>query len=302
MEHDTQRKKAIVFILIAAVLWSLGGLLIKMIDWNPMAIAGMRSGIAGFMALCTLFILGRRPQFTFSIYQIGGAISYAATVILFVTANKLTTAANTIILQYTAPIYIAMFGMWFLGERTTRFDWMIIAVVFGGMVMFFFDTLTPGGFLGNILAIISGFAFGWFVLFMRRQKKESTFESIILGNFLTLIICFPFMFKSMPDTRSWVGLILLGVFQLGLAYIFYVVAIKHVTAIDSILIPTIEPLLNPLWVFLMLGEKPGHWALIGGAVVLVSITLRGLIVAKRTPTILRPSPEMPVVRRETGES
>lgn len=301
MEPDTQRKRAVILIIITAVLWSLGGLLIKIIDWNPLAIAGMRSGIAGLMALGALFVLGRRPNFTLSFSQIGGALAYCVTVILFVTANKMTTAANAILLQYTAPIYIAMFGKWFLGERTTRFDWLIIALVLGGMALFFLDSLTPGGFWGNILAIISGVAFGWFVLFMRKQKKESTFESIILGNGLTLLICLPFMFKSMPDSKSWAGLIMLGVFQLGLSYILYSAAIKHVTAIDSILIPTIEPLLNPLWVFLMLGERPGPWALIGGGVVLVSITLRGVIMAKSRPTVLRPPPEMPVITREAGE-
>ncbi|MBN1572123.1 MAG: DMT family transporter [Deltaproteobacteria bacterium] len=301
MEQDKKRKRAIVFILIAAVLWSLGGLLIKIIDWNPMAIAGMRSGIAGLMALGALFVLGRRPSFTLSFSQVGGALVYCATVILFVTSNKLTTAANAILLQYTAPIYVAMFGRWFLGERTTRFDWLIIAVVLGGMALFFLDSLTPGSFWGNVLAIISGVAFGWFVLFMRKQKKESTFESIILGNGLTLLICLPFMFKSMPDSKSWVGLILLGVFQLGLSYILYAAAIKHMTAIDSILIPTIEPLLNPLWVFLMLKERPGPWALVGGAVILVSITARGLMVARRRPTVHRPPPEMPVINGEGGE-
>lgn len=268
-----KRTRSLIFLALTALLWSVGGLLIKSVDWNPIAIAGTRSAIASVLIAAVL----RRPKVTWSFAQIGGALSYAATVILFVTANKLTTAANAILLQYTAPIYVALFGAWFLKERTGWLDWAVIAAVFGGMSLFFLDELSSGHFWGNIIAILSGLSFAGMVLFMRRQKHESPLESVLLGNLLTAFIGLPFMFQGpLPQVSGWVALSLLGLFQLGISYILYASAIKHVTALEAILIPVIEPLLNPVWVFLLLGERPGPWALLGGVVVIVAVTFRSL--------------------------
>jgi len=198
-------------------------------------------------------------------------------VILFVLANKLTTAANAILLQYTSPIYVALFGAWFLGERATRLDWITIFVVIGGMVLFFLDDLTTGGLWGNVCAISSGVTFACVVLCMRKQKNDSPLESIFLGNILTALVGLPFMFEAMPNASSWVGLLLSGVFQLGLSHVLYAAAIKHIAALESILIAVIEPILNPLWVLLIMGETPGPWALLGGFIVLVSVTIRCVI-------------------------
>lgn len=272
-----KRPKAILFLLLSAILWSSGGLFIKTVSWNPLAIAGLRSLIA--MMVIVAYV--RHPRFTWSVPQIGGAIAYAVTVTLFVIATKLTTAANAILLQYTAPLYVAFLGAWFLGERTRWFDWVSIMVVIGGMALFFLDRLAPGGLLGNLLAIVSGISFAFLVLFMRKQRNESPFETIILGNLFTGLFGLPFMFGSMLDVLSWVGLFFLGVIQLGLSYVLYSEAIRHVTALEAILIPGIEPILNPIWVFLILGERPGNWALIGGLIVLVSVTLRSLIAIRR---------------------
>ncbi len=272
-----KRSKAILFLLLSAILWSLGGLFIKMISWNPVAIAGLRSLIA--MVIIVAYV--RHPHFTWSFPQIGGAIAYAVTVTLFVIATKLTTAANAILLQYTAPLYVAFLGAWFLGERTRWFDWVIILIVLSGMALFFFDHLTPGNQLGNGCAIVSGISFAFFVLFMRKQRNESPFETVILGNLFTGLIGLPFMFESMPDARSWMGLVFLGVIQLGLSYVLYSEAIRHVTALEATLIPGLEPILNPIWVFLVLAERPGKWALIGGFIVLISVTLRSLIAIRR---------------------
>lgn len=268
--NDSERKRAVLFLVLCAAMWSLGGLLIKMVTWNPVAIAGSRSAIA---ALAMLAII-RRPRFNWSFAQIGGAVAYAVTVILFVTANKLTTAANAILLQYTAPIYVALFGAWFLGERASWLDWATLAAVLGGMVLFFLDKLSVAGMLGNVIAIASGVALAGLALFLRKQKDGSPMESILLGNALTALIGLPFMLKSSPGSAGWLGIVLLGVFQLGLPYVLYALAIKHVTAIEAVLIPVIEPILNPLWVFLVVGEAPGTLALAGGAVVLVAVTFR----------------------------
>jgi drug/metabolite transporter (DMT)-like permease len=212
---------------------------------------------------------------------LGGAICYAGTVILFVIANKWTTAANAILLQYTAPIYVALLSAWFLKERITKSDLITIAAAIGGMALFFLDDLSKGGFWGNIVAILSGIAFAGTALFLRKQKDSSPLESVFIGNILTLLIGLPVMLQSSPAASGWLGLILLGVFQLGFSYILYAEAIKHVTALEAILIPVIEPILNPIWVFLLLHETPGRWAIIGGIIVLLSVILRCLHALKQ---------------------
>ncbi len=276
-KFKNDRWRSIVFLVAASLLWSTGGLLIKSVQWNPMAISGMRSLIAALIMLVVI----RKPNTQFNRYKVGGAFAYVGTVLLFVIANKLTTAATAILLQYTAPIYVALLGAWFLKERTTRLDWIAIVMVFGGMFLFFIDEMSPGGMLGNIYAIISGFCFACMVLLLRKQKDGSPLESVFWGNVLTAIVGIPFMFSSMPDLRSWIALLLMGVFQLGTAYILYAMAIKHVTALEAILIPVIEPLLNPVWVFLVIGETPGPWAFVGGIIVLTAIVGRSVITALR---------------------
>lgn len=271
---------AVILLIITAILWSTGGVLIKFISWNPIAIAGMRSAIA---SLIMIAVVGK-PKLTLSRVQIGGAIAYMATVVLFVLATKLTSAANAILLQYTGPIYVALFGRWYLGERTSRLDWITIGVVIAGMTLFFMDSLTVDGMLGNCIAIASGVAFAWLALFLRKQKAERPEDSIILGNWLAALIALPFMVSNgMPSTGSWMGLLLLGVVQLGLSYILYARAIRHVTALEALLIPVVEPILNPVWALLLIGEKPGKFAIIGGIIVLSAITLRGILVLKFQP-------------------
>jgi drug/metabolite transporter (DMT)-like permease len=265
----------------AALCWSLGGLLIKSVPWPPLAVAGGR----GFIAAAFLAAFAPRFRFTWSAAQIGGAVAYAATTVLFVTANKLTTAANAILLQYTAPVWIALLGAWFLGERATRADWVTIALVFAGMGLFFCDDLRFSGIAGNLVALASGVAFASMTLLLRKQKDTSAEESIFLGNLLAGVIGLPFMFQGglLPDVRGWVALALLGTVQLGLSYLLYARAIRHVTALEAVLIPVIEPILNPVWVLLALGERPGPLSLVGGVIVLGAVTLRMLHSLRMAP-------------------
>ncbi|HEV8185866.1 MAG TPA: DMT family transporter [Chthoniobacterales bacterium] len=262
-----------IFLLLAAILWSLGGVLIKSIDWHPMAIAGGRSAIAiPLMLACIGW-----PKFSFSRAQIGGAIGYALTVVLFVFATRMTTAANAIFLQYTAPIYVAVIGRWYLGERALRIDWLVIAVALGGIALFFLDRLTVSGFWGNIVALCSGLAFASVAIFLRKEKAGSPVTSIILGNVIVAVAGAPFMLQSsLGDGGVW-RLLLLGTLQLGLPYVLYATAIKHVTALEATLIPLLEPVLNPLWVMLTLGERPGGWAMVGAALVLAAVLMRGAV-------------------------
>jgi drug/metabolite transporter (DMT)-like permease len=265
-----------VLLLLAALLWSLGGVLIKSIDWHPMAIAGGRSAIAiPVMLACIGW-----PRFTFSRAQIGGALGYAGTVALFVFATRMTTAANAIFLQYTAPIYVAIIGRWYLGERALRIDWLVIAVALGGIALFFIDRLTVAGFWGNIVALASGVSFAGMAIFLRKEKAGSPVTSIILGNVIVALGGLPFYFSSPLGPGGGWRLLLLGAVQLGLPYVLYAAAIKHVTALEATLIPLLEPVLNPTWVMLALGEHPGPWAIVGGMLVLGAVLARGALMIK----------------------
>ena len=270
---DSAHRRAVSMLLATALLWSLGGLLIKWVDWNAMAIAGMRSLIG---AAVIGLIFRKELRFTGSFEQIGAAVAYAGTVVLFVVANKLTTAANAILLQYTAPVYVALFSPWFLGEQAQRRDWWSLAVILVGMLLFFGDELSFRGYLGNGVALVSGFCFAWLTLFLRRHREESSISALVLGNLLAGAIGLPFMFQSVPDAGGWVGLLLLGVVQLGLPYVMYSLALRQVRAVEGILIPMIEPVLNPVWVFLLLGETPGPLALVGGAIILGAVMFRAM--------------------------
>jgi len=267
---DMGRSTSFIYLVITAILWSLGGVLIKLVDWNPIAIAGSRSAIAAIVMLIYL----RKPRLTWSIDQLLAAFFYAGVVILFVMANKFTTAANAILLQYSAPVYVALLGSWLLKEKANRYDWLTIGLVFSGMILFFLDELDFGNLLGNIFAILSGISFAFMIVFLRRQKKSSTTESVFLGNIFAALFSLPFMTEPLPSLSGFLGIILLGIVQLGISYILYSIAIKHVTALEAILVPVLEPILNPVWVFIATKETPGKWAILGGTVILCSVTCR----------------------------
>lgn len=265
--------RAVGQLIAAALCWSLGGILIKAIAWPPLAVAGGR----GLIAALFIAAISRDLKFHFSRSQVLGALGYAACTVTFCAATKLTTAANAILLQYTAPVWIALFGATLLGERATRADWFTIIAVLSGMGLFFADNLEVSGLLGNILGATSGLCFAGMTLALRYQKEGSPIESIILGNLLAFGIGLPWIIGA-PNLplSGWGALVLLGSLQLGVSYLLYARAIRHVTALEAVLIPVIEPLLNPLWVLLALGERPTPKALLGGAVVLGAITLRGI--------------------------
>jgi len=272
----SEQRKAVALLVLTAVLWSTSGLFIKLIAWTPLGIAGVRSAIAALVLLCVV----RRRNFTWSAAQLGGAVAFAATVILFVVATKSTTAANAILLQYTSPLWIALFAPWFLGERAHWFDWLLIALILSGMWLFFLDDLTVAARWGNIVAIITSVTFAWFTLFLRKQKAGSPVESIFLGNVLAAAVCLPFMFDGGPPAGDWIWLGALGVLQLGLPGILYAVAVRKVTALEAMLIPAIEPVLNPILVMAFQGERPGAWALVGGALVLGAVVVRAALTAR----------------------
>lgn len=276
MSIENQRYKGIIAVIIASAMWSTGGIFIKMVDWNPVAISGIRSLIAALVLLAYI----KKPKITKSKPQIFGAISYALTVILFVIANKLTTAANVILLQYTAPIFVAILGIWLLKEKIHWYDIIAILVVFFGMILFFIDNVSAGNVIGNILAIFTGLTLACTTIALKLQKEGSAIETTLLGNILTFVVAVPFIFTSIPDLKSLFIIVIMGVFQLGVPYIFYTYAIERLTALEAILITVIEPLLNPLWVYIFDGEKPGSYAIIGGIIVIIAVVSRSIYISK----------------------
>lgn len=281
----TERTKAVIALVIAAVLWSTGGMLIKLIDWNPVAIAGTRSGISAILMFFYILLFRKdiKPRRILSKgkYKWAGAVVYALTVIGFVVANKLTAAANVIFLQYTAPIWVALLSGWLLKERVSKFDWTIILIVIVGMGLFFVGDIQKGHMLGNFLSVLTGLFLAGVVLMLKMQKNSTAIEMTFLGNLLTFVVSLPFIIGPIPDLQSIIGLILLGIFQLGIAYILFSEAVLHVTALEAILIPVIEPLLSPIWVFLMIGEKPSFFAIIGGLIVLAAVVFRSVVTGRR---------------------
>ena len=273
--RDPAHTKSVGLLLLAALGWSLAGVLFKFVHWPPLAVAGGRGLVA---AVFLIAVRGRALRFTWSPLQLGTAVAYAGCTVLFAAANKLTTAANAILLQYTAPVWIALFGAWLLGERSTRADWLTIVAVFGGMGVFLYDGLRLHDLGGMAVAIASGMFFAVMIMLLRKQKDGSPIESIILGNVLGFLIGLPAMWSAPPlPGGSVVALLLLGVVQLGIPYLLYARAIRHVTAIEAVLLPVIEPILNPLWVMLFIGEKPSALALFGGVIVVGAVTWRAVV-------------------------
>lgn len=271
---DPAHRKSVGLLLLTAFGWSLGGVLMKSVNWPPFAVGGGRGLIA---AVFLLAVAGRGLRFTWSPLQLATALAYTGCTVLFAAATKLTTAANAILLQYTAPVWVALFGAWLLQERATRADWWTMAAAFVGMVIFLYDGLRLNDLGGILLAIASGVSFAAMIVLLRQQRAVSTIEPVIIGNLLGFLIGLPWILSApWPDQRSIGALLVLGVFQLGIPYLLYSRAIRHVTALEAVLIPVIEPILNPIWVLLVIGEKPSPLALLGGVIVLGAVTARAV--------------------------
>jgi drug/metabolite transporter (DMT)-like permease len=273
-------KKSVLAVMLCATLWSLGGLFIKLVDWPPFAIAGVRSLIASLILLAFI----RKPRFNFTFPQVAAAVSYAATMLLYVAANKTTTAANAILLQYSAPVFAAFFGWFMLSERPSIEQWVSLVFVIGGMAVFFMDRLSPGNALGNGLAVASGVTFAFFSVFMRMQKDGSPIESMLLAHWIVVLVALPFILagpRLSTGPATLASLAVLGIFQTGIASILFAVGIKGVTAIQSMLLAGLEPILNPVWVLLATGERPGPNALVGGSVILIAVTASSMVTVRK---------------------
>jgi drug/metabolite transporter (DMT)-like permease len=277
---------------LCALLWSLAGLFIKLIDWNPFAIACGRSAIAALFLLVWI----RKPRFTFSLPQILAALAYSATMLLFVYANKATTSANAILLQYGEPVYVAIIGSFVLKERPRAEHWIAFAFVALGMGLFFAGGIGGGSALGNIAATLAGLCFALYAISMRKQKDGSPLESALMAHIFTAGISFAVcLFLPAPkiDAVSIAAIAGLGILQIGLASVLFAVGIKRVTALDASLIGVLEPVFNPVWVFLATAEAPGANALIGGGIIIAAVVGSTLFSLRREAQVM--------ARREAGD-
>lgn len=261
-------------LLLTGVIWSTGGFIIKLIPWSPFAIAGLRSGVA----FIVLYFFAKPKSFSFNHYTKLGAFFYVLMVVCFVFGNKMTSAGNVILIQYAAPIYVALFSFYFLKEKSLKVDWSAIIIIFVGLSFFFFEEISIDQLQGKLMAFLSGVGFAGLTLCMRKEKKQSPIHSVLLGNLLTFLICSPSYFNGSSNSiESWSLLIFLGIVQLGFSYILYSTAIKYVTALDAIIYPVIEPIINPLLAFLILGELMTGKAIFGGFLVILGVVGRGII-------------------------
>jgi drug/metabolite transporter (DMT)-like permease len=278
-------------VLLCAFFWSTSGLFIKLVGWHPVVIAGARSLVAAlFIAAAGLAgrLVRRRGKEGRSraknnpVLLAAGGLAYASTMILFVIANKLTASANAILLQYSAPVWAALLG-WFIGERPRWEQWGALALVMTGLLIFFHEGLGGGSLLGDSLALLSGLTFGANSVFMRMQKEGNPSDSMLLAHVITAVFCIPFFFLYPPEftPSSIAAMIFMGTVQIGLASLLFAFGIRRIPAINAMLAAMIEPVLNPLWVLAVTGEKPGLPALLGGALIVGAVFASQVITGRR---------------------
>lgn len=263
----------ILLMLACAVLWSTAGLFIKSVPWNSMVLAGWR-GLAGTLTLWA-FMRMMRYRVVIDRRTVTIGLCVSGTSILFLIANRLTTAANAIVLQYTSPVFLMVLSALLFKRRYRSLDYLTVAVTVGGIALFFCDQLTPGGMLGNILALIDGVSMGAVYLFTGESDEGRRLSGILMGLAITTVVGIPFTFAYPPVVTgaSVLAVIAMGFLQLGLPYALYSLALKHCPTLACTLIASFEIILSPLWVWLFLGEMPGTFAIIGSVIIVATITV-----------------------------
>ncbi|MCL1927193.1 MAG: DMT family transporter [Treponema sp.] len=272
-------------VFLCAVLWSTSGLFIKLINWDPIVIAGLRSLIAGLFMLTIRFLSARRRMVPFKLrYLWGGGFAYSITMLLFVSANKLTTSANAILLQYSAPVWAALLGWILAKEKPRMVNWISLAMVIGGLCLFFKNGLAGGSSTGNLLALLSGISFGANSVFLRIQKDGNPADALILAHILTFFASIPFLFLHPPSftIANTTSILFMGVVQLGMASLLFAYGIKRVPVVQAMLTAAIEPILNPVWVLLVTGEKPTIIAMLGGLIIIAAVMVSTIDLSKKT--------------------
>jgi len=274
-------------IAAAALLWSTGGLAIKLVPLPAMGVVFWRSLVAGLVILAAF----RPSRASWRHAAPSTVIVYALMILTFVSATKMTTAANAIFLQYTGPLYVLALAPFVLKEPFRKADAAAVAVALLGMSLFFVGRLDPGALAGNLVAVLSGVFFGLTVLLLRRDASGDAIPSVIAGNLAAAALALPFAWGNLAlDLRGVALVLFLGVFQMGISYILFVRGLGTVPAAEASLLGMLEPTFNPLWAFLGLGETPSGWASLGGLIVLAAVGARTLLGGRAAPAT-PPSPD-----------
>jgi DME family drug/metabolite transporter len=275
-------------VLGAALLFSTGGAAIKATELSSWQVAGFRSAVAAVAIF--LLVPAARRGWTWHVVPVG--IAYAATLTLFVTANKLTTSANAIFLQSAAPLHMLLFSPLLLKEHVRRRDLMFLAPVALGLLLFFVGAAPPSSqtatnpALGNLLATASGVTWALTLVGLRWMGNRaggegSALPTVVAGNAIAFLVCAPAAFPvAAGGTDDWLAVAYLGVFQIGAAYLLLTAGIRHVPALEASVLLLLEPALNPVWSWLVHGETPGPWSIAGGALILGATVLRTAVDAR----------------------
>lgn len=261
------------YMILCSVLWSMAGIFIKLIPWHPFAIAGWRSLIAA--GVFGVYMLCAKKKLRVNRHSVLSAVFLCATFIAFVTANKMTTAANAIVLQFTAPVFILIISAVFFRQRFKLPDVLVVVLTLAGISLFFLDQLSPGNMAGNCIAILAGLVMALMYIFTAKADDDSRMSGILFGHLLTAAAGIPFSGAegAALTGQGFLYVSILGVVQLGIPYLLYAIAVRKCPPLMCSLIGGIEPLLNPVWVFLIDGEAPGLFALFGAVVVIATVSL-----------------------------
>lgn len=270
------RRKGTCFMVIAALLWSTAGVLIKLIDWHPLVIGGFRSAIAAAVLWIVLWREEGSPRLAVNRHTLLTGLCLGGTTALFVMANKLTTAANAIVLQAVSPVFVLLFEALIRRQRPARRDLWVVAIVMFGIFLFFVDDLAPGSLLGNLIGLLSGVLLaGAYVCAAGASTLHDTMSGVLLGHLFSALIGVPFLLLFPPQlTLVSVGAILfLGVFQLGISYTLFSYAARVCNPLSISLLSMLEPICSPVWVAVFVGEIPGPLALTGGVMVITTLCI-----------------------------
>lgn len=280
-------RKGLVYISITALLWSSSGLFIKVLTGlNAYQISFYRSIIAALTIFIILFIKEKKVTFETDKFTILASVFYSGILIFFVLANKLTTSANAIFLQFTAPIYLLFLEPLLLKTKFRRRDLVTIIICISGMFLFFMGKLEIGNIYGNLIAILAGICFALFSLFVKWKKTKgngNTIISVIYGNLLVGLICLPYVYGELALSSTEIYILLyMGIVQIGISYFIFNIGIKYVSATESMVIGMLEAIFNPIWVFFGVGEVPAPTAVTGGLIILAAILFHNFLPTKKT--------------------
>ncbi|HKR61931.1 MAG TPA: DMT family transporter [Pyrinomonadaceae bacterium] len=271
----------LLLVLAAAVIWSTGGLFIKWTTLSGLELSFGRS----LLAAITVAIFTRREGFGLNGVTLLASVLYAALLLLFVLATKETTAANAIFLQYTAPLYVLVLEPILYKEKFRQRDLITVIFCVVGMSLFFVGRLRPQDVTGNLLALGSGVCFASYFLLLRHPSARAVnrASSVIYGNLLVVLIAAPVGLRALAgiSMHDALSVVYLGIVQIGVAYTLFTLGMaRGIRSLDAGIVGYIEPVLNPVWVFLVIGERPANWALIGGAIIVGAVVVHTTMKAR----------------------